>query len=256
MLHKPDFSKEGVFIIHALHGYELHKERISRLFPAYNLHPRFVTEGDPSLFSQSVLDKYFIGDIGSILRPGILSCTLNHFIACEKVVSENLAYALIFENDPFFLPNFNKYLPLIIEELQSLPPGFIISLENSTLRFPSYFQTSKGQYLYKAKSGRMAGAYIIDQKGAQSLLEFTKTHKCNNVIDWWHNTLSDQGRLTIFWAQPPIVEQGSHNGKLQGRISTKNKSALRALAWKIQKTYKQYFGRLLRQKDLLDTDHL
>lgn len=248
---KPDFSTQGVFIIHALKGYEKHEDRIKKLFPDHQLKANFITQGDPLHFTEDLLAEYFVPEIFDTLKTGIVSCTLNHFLACQQIVDQNLAYGLVFENDPFFLKSFDTLLPSILREAEKLEPGYLISLENSTLRFPSFLQTKRNQLLFRAKSGRMAGSYLIDYTGASRLLEYTRTNKCNNVIDWWHNTLADQGVLNIYWAQPAIVEQGSHNGRLNGVISTNKKSLWRIISWEAQKTYKYYFGRLWKQKDLI-----
>ncbi|MCB0645322.1 MAG: glycosyltransferase family 25 protein [Saprospiraceae bacterium] len=250
MLREPELSKEGVYVIHVLKGYELHEQRIRRTFKTFDLSHAFITEGDPSLFTNDVLNAYFIPGIKEKLQTGILSCTLNHFFAYEALIKDQLSYAIVFENDPFFMLHFTENLHKFLEERKQLPPGHIISLENSTLRFPSFFQKKKGKCLYKARSGRMAGAYIIDHLGAQKILEYTKKMKCNNVIDWWHNHLIDEGIVDMYWAHPPIVEQGSHNGRMQGAISTKSKSVFRLLAWEIQKFYKSNIGRLRDQKDI------
>lgn len=250
MLREPDLSREGVYIIHVKKGYELHEQRIKSIFKSFDLSHAFITEGDPSLFTNDLLSVYFIPEIGEKLKTGILSCTLNHFFAYEALIKDQLEYAVIFENDPFFMAHFSENLGNFLEERHQLSPGHIISLENSTLRFPSYSQKKKGKCLYKARSGRMAGAYIIDQVAARNILEYTKKMKCNNVIDWWHNHMINEGIIDMYWAHPPIVEQGSHNGRMQGTISTKSKSLFRLLAWELQKFYKSVVGRLFDQKDL------
>jgi len=131
-----------------------------------------------------------------------------------------------------------------------LPKGFIISLENSTLKFPSYWKTKKGKFLYQAKSGRMAGAYIIDLEGAKKILNDLKTNKCGTVIDWWHNTLIERGIIKMYWAHPPLVEQGSHNGFLNSTISTKPNTAIRRISWLVQKYYKYFLRRIFKEKNV------
>ncbi|HOY11752.1 MAG TPA: glycosyltransferase family 25 protein [Saprospiraceae bacterium] len=243
----PDFAKEAVYIIHAINGYEAHEARIRSLFPRFGLSFKFITQGDPSLFSESILEKYFVSDIKEVLSPGVLSCTLNHILAYEELVKSGLPMALIFENDPYFLSNFEYNLQKVLKEAITLPPGFIISLENSTLRFPSYWQKRKEKYLYLADNGRMAGAYLIDLKAAQNALNDLRQNKCKQVIDWWHNELINRGVVKMYWAHPPLTEQGSHNGLLHAGISSKKSGIIRQLKWKIQKVFKYYLGRLINQ---------
>jgi glycosyl transferase family 25 len=246
------FGNVGVYVIHALKGYEYQEKRVVELFQKNGLQFEFVTDGDPSLFNNETIEKYFVPNINSELSKGVLSCTLNHIYAYERMVAEGVRYAMIFENDPFFLGNFIGNLKKCFDEMEYLQKGFIISLENSTLRFPSFWQVKKGKFLYKAKAGRMAGAYIIDLVGAARILNDLKINKCHTVIDWWHNSLAEREIVNIYWAHPPLVEQGSHNGLLGGTISTKPKSIKRRIKWLVQKVYKYYVVRLINDKRVIE----
>jgi glycosyl transferase family 25 len=238
-----DFGIEGIYIVHAIKGYEIHEQRINEIFGKLNLEYEFVTEGDISNFNEELLQKYFCKEIESTLSKGVLSCTLNHILSYERIVRDNNKYALVFENDPFFLGDFLKKIKRIAIEANTLEPGFIISLENTTLKFPNFRKVKKGKYLYEATFGRAAGAYLIDLKAAKDILEDLKTEKCCQVVDWWHNTLIDNKIIKMYWAHPAFVEQGSHNGKLSSTISSKNKSTARRWRWKAQKFYKMYIYR-------------
>ncbi len=151
-----ELIKDGIFVIHALQGYEYHEQRIIDLFKKNNLCFEFVTDGDPIHFKKEILKKYFTPDIETKLSKGVISCTLNHIYAYEKIVQRQIKYAVVFENDPFFLGDFVSNLKRISDEIENLEKGFIISLENTTLRFPSFWVTQKGRFLYPAKVGRMA----------------------------------------------------------------------------------------------------
>jgi len=237
------FGIEGIYIVHAKKGYEFHEARINQLFKENNLNFEFVTDGDPSCFNKDLLNKYFSEDIRQILSEGVISCTLNHILSYERVASNNNRYALVFENDPFFLGDFVKNIARIAKEADTLEPGFLISLENTTLKFPPYKSLRKGKLLYPATYGRFAGAYMMDLKAAQDILADIKTNKCKQVIDWWHNSLINRGVVKMYWADPALVEQGSHNGLLSSTISSQKKSMARRISWLAQKYYKTYITR-------------
>jgi glycosyl transferase family 25 len=240
------FGIEGIYIIHAKKGYEMHEARINTLFGQIGLKHEFVTDGDPSCFTEDLLGNYFSSDIRDRLGDGILSCTLNHILSYEKMVQNGDKYALVFENDPFFLGDFVEKIGRITKEADTLKPGFIISLENTTLEFPPRKTVRKGKLLYKADHGRCAGGYLIDLEGARLILEDLNTRKSKQVIDWWHNTLIDNGVISMYWAHPPIMEQGSHNGTMSSTISTKSSNTKRKLAWRAQKFYKTYILRMFK----------
>jgi glycosyl transferase, family 25 len=234
------FGIEGIYIVHARKGYEYHEKRINKLFRETGLKFEFVTDGDPECFTPALLDKYFCQNIRELLSDGTLSCTLNHILSYEKIIKNNNRFALVFENDPFFLGDFVKKIINVANEAATLNAGFLISLENTTLKFPAFKKLQPGKLLYPANYGRCAGAYLIDLKGAENILEDLKTNKCRQVIDWWHNSLIDNDIVKMYWAHPPLTEQGSHNGFLSATISTKNKSIQRRISWLVQKYYKTY----------------
>jgi glycosyl transferase family 25 len=242
---------DNIYIIHALKGYEFHEKRIRQLFPELGLKFEFITEGDQAHFSQPLLEKYFTPGFINRTPGGALSCTLNHILACERAVLMKHRYTIILENDPFFIGNFQKKLNRLVTEIGHLDKGFIISLENTTLRFPSFWQIKKQKYLYRAKVSRMAGAYIIDHTGASAILKDLEQNKCDTIVDWWHIDLINRGIIKMFWAHPPLVEQGSHNGKLCSTISSKPKSFRRRISWLCQKFYKSVFKRLFNQYRLI-----
>jgi len=237
------YGISGIYIVHVLNGYELHEERINRLFGEMGLEFEFVTDGDPASFGSGILNKYFVPGITEKLSTGVLSCTLNHILSYEKALQHNNRYALIFENDPFFLGDFVEKIKSVAAEADTLPPGFVISLENTSLEFPGTRQLKKGKLLYPAKRGRCAGAYLVDIAAVKNILLDLQTHKCAQVIDWWHNDLIDRGIIKMYWADPPLTEQGSHNGLMSSTISSKNRNTKRRIAWLLQKYYKTYIAR-------------
>lgn len=248
------FGIDGIYIIHAKKGYEVHEERIRKLFDAYKFEYQFVTEGDPSLFDTIDLNSYFTSDFLNKMSKPTVSCTLNHLMCYEQIASNKNNLALVFEDDPIFLGDFVLKIEKIIKEVQFLPKGFIISLEGTTQKFPSYWQTKFRKHLYKAKGSRCAGAYLIDNTAVNNILQYLENNKCNLAIDWWQNLLIEKEIISMYWAHPPLVEQGSHNGLLSSTISTRQNSFGRRLKWKMQKFYKKYVRRLYSQR-LIDSNN-
>ncbi len=239
---------DGIYVVHGITGYELREELLENLLnKQYKLDAEFVTESRVPEENEALLQKYFIDDIRNILGKGSAFCTLVHILIYEKIIQNKNRYAIIFENDVCFIGNkFLEKIKLVEKEADTLDEGFIISLENSTLEFPSLWKLKKNKYLYKAKSGRCAGAYMIDRKAAELMLNDIKINKCKDVIDWWHNDLIDRNVLKMYWAHPALTEQGSFNGKLPSSISVRNNGFIRQIRWNAQKMYKTYLLRLFR----------
>jgi len=238
--------KGNVFVVHAKSGYEDHEVWINKLFEKNNLKFEFFNDGDVSLITREDLNNYFTPTIESKFSINEISCTLNHILLYKKIINEKLKYALIFEDDACFLGPFVKKLNRMSEELYALEKGFIVSLENTSLTFPSFWETKKNKYLYQAEKGRMTAGYIIDYEGAKKAYEDLKDHKCDHIVDWWHNDLTKRGIIKIYWAHPPLVEQGSHNGRFNGKMSSYPKSINRRIKWTLQKLYKMYIRRFFK----------
>jgi len=237
----------NIYIVHGITGYEEREKRlIEVLGNQYGLGYEFVTESHISDENETLIKKYFVTNINQVLAKGALFCTLVHFLIYERFIKSKNKYAIIFENDVCFLGSFTEKMPLIIQEANLLEEGFIISLENSTLRFPSWRKTKKGKYLYEAEKGRCAGAYMIDRKAAQIMLDDLTHHPCKAVIDWWHNDLLGRKKVKMYWAHPPLTEQGSFNGNLPSSISKRNHGGVRRLRWRLQKFFKMYIVRFLK----------
>ena len=241
----------NIYIIHALKGYEQHEQRISKVFGSMELKYKLVTQGDPIHFSDQILHTYFTNNAIENTKTGILSCTLNHMMAYKHIADNNIEYAIVLENDPFFLGNIKENIAKLVPEINQLQKGFMISLENSTLRFPSYWQANKNQHIYPATRGRMAGAYIIDNYAAKQIVTDLETNKCERVVDWWHIDMLGRDVFKMYWAHPPLVEQGSHNGMLSSTISTKPKSTKTRIRWIIKKIYRMYIKRFTNEKRII-----
>jgi len=236
-----DLGVDKVFVVHGKFGYELREQRVNQLFAKNNIEFEYMTEGDVSNFTPEILQKYFLPDFFNTISAGHISCTLNHLIILEKIIENNFQYTLIFEDDPYFLGNFKSQLKQVVEEMKNLPPGFIISLENSTLKTPKKREVKQNKVLYPANVGRCCGAYLIDLEGAKKCLAEIKLNKCNAPIDWWHNQIISKNIIQMYWAHPAFVEQCSHNGITSSAIEKQQISWKRRVSWEIKKFYKLQF---------------
>lgn len=238
----------GIYIVHGITGYEAREIHLRDLLQKqYGLEFEFVTESVSPEENDAWIRQYFRNDIRGIMPKGAMFCTLVHILIYEKVIRNNNRYAIIFENDVCFIGSkFIERIQQVAREAELLEEGFIISLENSTLKFPPWGKIKKNQYLYEASYGRCAGAYLIDKKGAEIMLNDLKTNPCTEVIDWWHNDMVKRHILKMYWAHPPLTEQGSFNGVHSSSISIRSNGYVRRFRWLCQKFVKTYVTRWFR----------
>lgn len=239
---------DNIYIVHGIAGYHARQEILEDVLrKKYRLDFEFVTESFNEKENDNWIKQYFASDIKQKLTKGAMLCTMVHILIYEKIVKNNDRYAIIFENDVCLIgEKFIENIKVISKEANSLPEGFIISLENTSLQFPPLRQIKKNKHLYLALWGRCAGAYIIDQKAAQLMINDLKNEKCKEVIDWWHNDMIKRNVIKMYWAHPPLTEQGSFNGKLVSSISSRSNGYIRRVKWLLQKFYKMYLLRLFR----------
>jgi hypothetical protein len=112
--------------------------------------------------------------------------------------------------------------------------NFIISLEKSNHAYVHKQELVKDEILYKKKVGRCAGAYLVDIEFVNSLINDIETNKCHRIIDWYHNDLSENDLINIYWSHPTIAEQASHNGKMPSLIDNKKLGWFRRLIYFLQ----------------------
>jgi glycosyl transferase family 25 len=231
-----EFGIDHIYVVHAPKGYERHEKRLYDILgKQYGFDFEFLNKD-----SDELIPSYFIEDIYKVMNRGAIMCSLNHIMFYETIVRRGDKIALILEDDPYFSKHFLKQLLPIVSESQTLQPGFIISLENSTLKFPPRNVIKKGKYLYEASFGRCVGAYIIDNIAAKNILERLKKNKCDKVIDHWHNDLIRENVFKIYWAHPTCVEQGSISGRMSANNSTQHAGIGRRISWISQKIYKTH----------------
>lgn len=238
---------QETLVLHVKEGYEERARHIESMLREMQIQFKYILEGNKSDLTQEVLDEYF-GDGGSVDMYGKFSrtsCAYKHILAYEYIVNHNIPGALILEDDIILQHNFVDIFNKTMMEIKRFSyTNFMISYENSRLRFIPRSKRIKGVYLYPGNKDRMAGAYYIDQIAAKCILDKIKEEKCIEPIDILHNELLKEKRLTYFWCQPTIASQGSFTGLFKTSISNK-KQKCEKLQWLFKLNYKKmlYFFR-------------
>lgn len=222
----------NVFVIHVRGAIE-REENIRHELKKHNLSFEFILDGNKEDITTGILNQYFSGQMHE--KSARTSCAIKHIFAYQKIIDKKIPYALIFEDDIELKKNFRDVIQKIQKEYQARNlSNFIISLENSGHNYVKKQELVKGQILYKKKHGRCAGAYIIDNLCAQNMLDIIKNDKCSLPIDWFHNAISEENKINIYWSFPHIAVQGSHNGKIASLIDNKPKGWFRSFLYYCQ----------------------
>lgn len=224
------------YVIHV--GSEVERRKlIERELGGKELDVTFILDGDISTLNQSRLNVYFSDKMK--VPKAATSCAFKHILAYQDIVQNNHSLALILEDDIRFYSNV-YLLDQILNEVQDRNlSSFIASLEDSRLKYIPKSLRKKGRLLYLETSGRMTGAYLIDYKGAKSILNYIEKNKMSVPIDWFHNECIKENVIKMFWAQPPIAVQGSLEGSVKSLIGKVRFGGIKILLFRVQRLYKR-----------------
>jgi len=225
------------YIIHVSDDYERERHMNSQLV-GKNLDVTYIIDGDKKDLSNEILSTYFAGNRKNVSNS--TSCVYKHILAYEKIVIDKAEVALVLEDDIIFYKNFSHILEKITAEIKRENlEGFIISLEDSLLRYINKSERVKNKFIYPKEKGRFAGAYLIDYKAAKNILELIKDEKCHIPMDWYHNYCQQRNLVNIFWSQPTVAVQKSMTGSMSTLIDNKTSGIFRIISFYMQRVYKR-----------------
>ena len=229
------------FIIHVSTALD-REQHMKAQIAGKNLDAVFINEGDLKDLSPEVLDKYFTGVEMKRVMPWT-SCAYKHFLAMEQVVKQNLPIALIFEDDAILGKDFEKVLQKVVAEIErDKLQNFVISLEDSGLRFVKGSERAKNKHIYKKNNMRGTGAYLIYLQGAMSILQIATTERCHRPIDCFIENCVAIEKVQIYWAHPTVVSQGSYFGTISPLIGYRPVGKLRVWGVKLKRWYKMFMA--------------
>ena len=233
------------YIIHVSTAIEREKHMLKELSATNCIQDyEFVNDGDIKDINPDEARKYFkLSEENEITAA--LSCAYKHFLVYQKL-SENIdAFAMVLEDDLHLDKDFCQHLEKFIHEIKRDGiSNYIVSLEESNLKYVNYSELQENKSLYRRRQGRFTGAYIIDAEAAKNILKAALAKPCDRPIDLYHNWCAEQNIINIYWAHPTIAMQGSINGTMKTLIGEKRFGFKRALSHKIQRIYKRMLHRL------------
>ena len=152
-----------------------------------------------------------------------MSLTHKHIVAYRKIIKANYECALILEDDVILSDNF---MPILDRYMTEVPKDYEMLFIGSGCNLhihPHLLVPNKHIYLkdiYPSSWGgdggtRCTDSYIVSKAGATKICNYIDnlTTKISLPTDWWMNEVIRACTLTIYWAEPTIVIQGSQVGK-------------------------------------------
>lgn len=214
------------------------KEEVLKQLRNKNLNYQFILEGDKQDLTKAEVEKYFSGSMAEI--KGATSCAYKHILAYEKFLETSELYALILEDDVYFYKNFDVLFELFQKEINHKKlNNFLITLEDSNMKYIPRSQRKKGEYLYNTTIGGHTAAYIIDRKCAENMLKELKNKPTNLPIDWFHTACCENSIFKMYRSYPPLAGQTSLNGTAQSLIGNNKYGCVRTITYNLKYFYKK-----------------
>lgn len=178
-------------------------------------------------FSPGCLGGQALCAHGPGMRRQLASFTLGHLIAAQAMVLHGLRFAIVLEDDAFFLPGFPGEVRRLLRQLETVTPSWdFVSLGRCFgLMMPLGEQVSPNLWFTRAIS--CGHGQLVSQAGARRLLSSLPLRAgFDNHVNWMAagdvallNDYPDRLRnnperlrpgthpVEIFWAHPPLVAQ-------------------------------------------------
>jgi|TARA_A100001201_G_scaffold59330_1_gene56803 GR25 family glycosyltransferase involved in LPS biosynthesis len=233
-------NTEKIFVIHYTKLKD-RKESMDSQLPKLEVEFQYMDKYDKEELNDEVLSKYYNNDQESHnkkvrplwdvnvhsyrhLNEAELSCTIKHLEAIGEVSKQCTNHGLIFEDDALLSDNFSEVFNDLIEKTpkdwdvilmgEGCGDWFIQhKLQGKT---PAYIDNEKGIFKASHPATNCAEAYLIKSKAAKKV--YDSSVPFDLVSDWEIAYQFYKFDLNVYWWVPPIVNQGSKNGKYSSTL--------------------------------------
>lgn len=177
-------------------------------------------------YDRDVLTEEMKAKFACTLSDSKKSLILKHIEAWRQIVESENPWGLVLEDDALLIP---KFLSIFKKYMEELPTNFDIFMINygCELHIPPT-RIEENQHVYKRGTEptywggdggtRCTEGYVISRDCAKKFLDIYEKSPNNSIekpVDWWMNIMLRELNCDVYWAEPPIVRQGSLWGLVQ-----------------------------------------
>ncbi len=226
---------DAIFVIHAS-PYVERRVFIEAQMRALGLPFEFVLDFDIPAIPEALRQRLFRGNG---LSPAQQSCALKHWQAHQLMLQRNIARALILEDDVILSEAFLPALRGLMHEELVLGDPHVTFLGCGGHYYVPHEQIRAGQWLYPRNQGKFADSYILSLATAKRRLDWIDEHGITLPIDHTFEHIDRTLATPMFWLEPPVVEQGSHNGKFSSTLDKSHPLWFQALQFRWKKLWRR-----------------
>ena len=227
---------DGIFIINP-RSFTDRRVNIERQLRSIGLPYEFIHSFDVEDLNAINMNRYFKK---SLLSPQQQSCALKHLEALRLIVERKWQHALILEDDAILSPWFVQGLCEALKESTHLDEPHVLFIgSGGNLYTPRKFRVP-GRRLYKSDRGRLAEAYVLGIRAARLRIEWIEEHGIPFPIDNLFEQIDRERGISLYWLEPPVVEQGSKNGRFRSVLESSPPNVVQRFIFLFQKLRRKY----------------
>lgn len=228
---------DGILVINP-RDFTERRQSIERQLQPLGLPYEFIHTFDAGDLDAATQSRYF-GQ--ALLSSGQQSCALKHFQALRLIVERNWRRALVLEDDAFLVPQFVQGLQQACDESAQLDSPHVLFIGSGGNQYTPRRLRVPGQHLYKSDKGRLGEAYVLGSHAARLRVEWIEQHGISLPIDNLFERIDQECGIAMYWLEPPIVEQGSKNGRFRSVLEPAPPNVVRRFTSLLQKVRRKYF---------------
>lgn len=163
------------------------------------------------------------------IRRSVMSLTHKHLTAYRMLIQGDYEGALVLEDDVILADDFVRRFEAYMTEV---PKGYDMVFIGNGCNLhihPRLLVPNKHIYLKDIYPNSVEGnggtrctdSYVVSKAGAMKICTYVDglTTPIGLTTDWWLNEVIRACKMTIYWAEPTIITQGSEVGKYASSTS-------------------------------------
>ena len=229
---------DGILVINPRNFVE-RRQSIERQLQPLGLPYEYVHAYDICDLTADVRAQYFRN---TLLNSGQQSCALKHLQALRLICERNWPRALVLEDDALLASNFHEALSATLRESARLSDPHVLFVGSGGNQYVPRRLQIPGQRLYRSTRGRLAEAYVIGSQAARARVEWIEQHGIPLPIDNLFEQIDRARDIAMYWLEPPIVEQGSKNGRFRSVLEPAPPNYIRRVQSILQKVRRKYLA--------------
>lgn len=229
-------SLDGILVINP-RSFTERRQSIERQLQPLGLPYEFIHSYDVGDLDAATTSRYFQQ---AILSPGQQSCAMKHFQSLRLIVERNWQRALVLEDDALLVPQFIQGLQRALEESAQFEPPYVVFIGSGGNQYIPRRLRVPGQHLYKSDKGRLGEAYVLGSQAARLRIEWIEQRGISLPIDNLFELIDRECGIALYWLEPPIVEQGSKNGRFRSVLEPAPPNVIRRMTSLLQKLRRKY----------------